>query len=62
MRKIKEFIKESYGEFRKVVWPSRDSVAASARVVIISTIVFALFFGLVDFVLSRALLGLFSIF
>jgi preprotein translocase subunit SecE len=43
MKKIKAFIMESYGELKKVVWPSRDSVMASAKVVIVSTIVFALF-------------------
>ncbi len=61
MKKIKVFILESYGELKKVVWPSRDSVLSSARVVIVSTIVFALFFGLVDFLLSRGLLSLFAL-
>ena len=61
MKKIKAFIMESYGELKKVVWPSRDSVTASARVVIVSTIVFALFFGLVDFLLSQGLIGLFNV-
>ena len=61
MKKIKAFILESYGELKKVVWPGRDSVLASTRVVIVSTIVMALFFGLVDFLLSQGLLGLFSL-
>lgn len=61
MKKIKTFIVESYGEFKKVVWPSRESVRASVKVVIVSTIVFALFFGLVDFLLSQGLIGLFSL-
>ncbi|CAD7845412.1 hypothetical protein S1OALGB6SA_2000 [Olavius algarvensis spirochete endosymbiont] len=62
MKKIRQFIAESYGELKKVIWPSRDSVSDSAKVVIISTIIFALFFGLVDLVLSKALLGLFKLF
>ena len=61
MKKIKAFIMESYGELKKVVWPSRDSVMASAKVVIVSTIVFALFFGLVDYLLSQGLLALFQL-
>jgi preprotein translocase subunit SecE len=61
MKKIKAFIMESYGELKKVVWPSRDSVMASAKVVIVSTIVFALFFGLVDFLLSQGLFALFQL-
>ena len=61
MKRIRAFIMESYGELKKVVWPSRDSVMASAKVVIVSTIVFALFFGLVDFLLSQGLLALFQL-
>lgn len=61
MKKIKAFIMESYGELKKVVWPGRDSVMASAKVVIVSTIVFALFFGLVDFLLSQGLFALFQL-
>lgn len=61
MKKIRAFIMESYGELKKVVWPSRDSVMASARVVIVSTIVMAVFFGLVDFLLSQGLLALFAL-
>jgi preprotein translocase subunit SecE len=52
---------ESYGELKKVVWPSRDSVMSSTKVVILSTIIFALFFGLVDFLLSRGLVALFGL-
>ncbi|MCK5737202.1 MAG: preprotein translocase subunit SecE [Spirochaetaceae bacterium] len=61
MNKIRAFIMESYGELKKVVWPGRDSVMASAKVVIVSTIVFALFFGLVDFLLSQGILALFKL-
>jgi preprotein translocase subunit SecE len=61
MKKIKAFVMESYGELKKVIWPSRDSVTASAKVVIISTIAFALFFGLVDLILSQGLLALFRL-
>jgi len=61
MKKIKAFVMESYGELKKVIWPSRDSVTSSAKVVIISTIAFALFFGLVDLILSQGLLALFRL-
>ena len=60
MKKIKAFIMESFGELKKVVWPGRDSVMASARVVIVSTVVMAVFFGLVDFLLSQGILALFA--
>ncbi len=61
MKKIKVFIMESYGELKKVVWPGRESVMASARVVMISTAVMAAFFGLVDYLLSQGILALFAL-
>ncbi|MFW5768608.1 MAG: preprotein translocase subunit SecE [Spirochaetota bacterium] len=51
MRKIIQFFKDSYAELKKVVWPSRDEVASSTKVVIISVAVFAAVLGLVDFLL-----------
>ena len=51
MKKIIQFFKDSYAELRKVVWPSRDDVIASTKVVILSTIVVALVLGLIDFLL-----------
>ena len=59
MNKIKTFFLESYGELKKVVWPGRESVNSSAKVVLVSTALFAVFFGVVDFVLLK---GLFFIF
>ncbi|MEW5818106.1 MAG: preprotein translocase subunit SecE [Spirochaetota bacterium] len=51
MKKIIQFFQESYSELKKVVWPSRDEVISSTKVVIISTIIFAVVLGLVDFLL-----------
>ena len=59
MKKLIQFIKESYAELRKVVWPGRDDVISSVKVVIISTIIFAAILGLVDVLL---LLGVQAIF
>jgi preprotein translocase subunit SecE len=59
MRKIIQFIKESYAELRKVVWPGKEDVVSSVKVVIISTILFAAVLGLVDVLL---LLGIQAIF
>jgi preprotein translocase subunit SecE len=59
MRKLVQFIKESYAELRKVVWPSREDVISSVKVVLISTVLFALVLGLVDVLL---LLGVQAIF
>lgn len=48
MNKILNFFKESYNELRKVIWPSRDDVITSVKVVIISTVIIALILGLID--------------
>jgi preprotein translocase subunit SecE len=55
MGKVIQFFKDSYGELRKVVWPSRENVVASTKVVIISTIIVAVFLGFVDFLLVRGI-------
>jgi preprotein translocase subunit SecE len=59
MNKLVQFVKESYAELRKVVWPGRDDVVSSVKVVIVSTVIIALALGLVDVLL---LLGIRAIF
>ncbi|GAB6390792.1 MAG: preprotein translocase subunit SecE [Treponematales bacterium] len=59
MKKLIQFVKESYAELRKVIWPSRDDVIGSVKVVIVSTIIIAAALGLVDVLL---LLGVQAIF
>ncbi len=55
MKKITQFIEDSIAEMKKVVWPTKDEVIASTKVVLVSTLIFALILGLVDFLF---LLGL----
>ncbi|NLJ45586.1 MAG: preprotein translocase subunit SecE [Treponema sp.] len=55
MSKIVQFFKDSYAELRKVVWPSREDVLASTKVVIVSTVIVAFFLGLLDFLLVRGI-------
>ena len=59
MGKIVQFVKESYAELRKVIWPGRDDVISSVKVVITSTVIIAAVLGLVDMLL---LLGVQMIF
>jgi preprotein translocase subunit SecE len=51
VKKIVQFFKDSYAELRKVVWPSREDVIASTKVVLLSTLVMAVMLGLIDFLL-----------
>ncbi|MHC6203881.1 preprotein translocase subunit SecE [Breznakiellaceae bacterium SP9] len=51
MNKIVRFVNESYAELRKVVWPSKDDVISSVKVVIVSTVLISAALGLIDLVL-----------
>jgi preprotein translocase subunit SecE len=59
MKKVIQFIKESYAELKKVVWPGRDDVISSVKVVLISTMIIAAVLGFIDFLL---LLGVRAVF
>ena len=48
MSKIVQFCKECVAELRKVVWPTRDDVISSVKVVAVSTIIIAIILGLLD--------------
>jgi len=48
MSKIVQFCKECLAELRKVVWPTRDDVISSVKVVVVSTIIIAAILGLLD--------------
>ena len=51
MKRIVQFVKESYAELRKVIWPSRDDVMSSVKVVIISVVIISALLGLIDLLL-----------
>lgn len=48
MSKVIQFFRESKAELKKVVWPTKDDVISSIKVVIVSTIVMAVVLGLLD--------------
>ena len=55
--KIKGFFREVKAELKKVVFPSKDEVMGSTKVVVVLVLIIAVFLGLIDLVLSR-LIGL----
>ncbi len=57
IEKIKNFLKEAKLELKKVIYPTREEVVGSTRVVIISVLAVVIFLGLVDLCLSK-LVGL----
>jgi preprotein translocase subunit SecE len=48
MSKVVQFCKECIAELHKVVWPTRDDVISSVKVVVVSTIIIAAVLGLLD--------------
>ncbi len=49
-------------EMRLVTWPNREQVQATTVVVLITVFIFALFFGITDFVLGTAFRRLYGYF
>jgi preprotein translocase subunit SecE len=60
MKKVVQFVRESYAELKKVVWPSREDVISSVKVVIVSTLIIAAVLGLVDILSNMAMLNIFQ--
>jgi preprotein translocase subunit SecE len=51
--KIKNFFKEVKIELKKVVFPGKDEVIGSTKVVIVLTVIIASFLGTVDLLLTK---------
>ncbi len=58
--RLGEFLKDVRSEMRKVVTPSRAEVQATTVVVIATVFIFALYFGIVDYVVQHAMDFLFK--
>ena len=56
-----EFLTEVRGEVRKVTWPTRREAMGGTAVVVFVVLVMALFLGVVDAILSKAVQGLINI-
>jgi len=51
--RVREFAREVLVEFHKVTWPSRQELINTTSVVVVVTVVLALFLGGVDIALAR---------
>ncbi len=51
--KIKEFLREVKVELKKVVFPSKDEVIGSTKVVIVLVVMVAVFLGMIDLLLTK---------
>jgi preprotein translocase subunit SecE len=50
---IRQFLKESRTELKKVTWPTPKQAIASSSVVIVITVIVSLVLGFVDFGLAK---------
>lgn len=55
-KKLIDFVKESYAELKKVTWLSRQDTIRATIGVFIVIIFFAIYVGLVDFLIGRLIL------
>ncbi len=60
VEKIKKYLKETGAELRKMTWPTKDELIGSTIVVVVVSLVLALFIGAVDRVLTLLLRTLFG--
>jgi preprotein translocase subunit SecE len=56
----REFFRDTQGEMKKVTWPTKNEVVGTTTVVIVATIVFALFLWGCDLVFYKAIDFLFT--
>ena len=55
IEKIRQFLRETKIELKKVTWPAPKQAMASTSVVIIVVVIVSLILGVVDFSLTRIL-------
>ena len=50
---LRRTVRETMAELRKVVWPTRDEAVKLTTIVVVTIIVMSLFFGGIDYILTR---------
>ncbi len=51
LEKIKKYLKETVAELRKMSWPTRQELTGSTIVVVVVSLIVAVFIGIVDRIL-----------
>jgi len=60
LEKVAKFLKEVNAELHKVTWPTKDELIGSTIVVIVVSIIVAVFIGVVDRVLTVLVQAIFG--
>jgi preprotein translocase subunit SecE len=62
LRRLKQFVIETWSELKKTSWPGRKEVYGTTLVVIVTVLICALFLFVVDRILSTGMERLFNLF
>lgn len=60
VRQLRDYFEQSKAELKKVTWPSRKETIATSTAVVVLVLVMALFLGLVDLGLAKAIKAILS--
>lgn len=60
LEKIKRYLKETAAELRKMTWPTKDELIGSTVVVIVVSLIVAVFIGVVDRILTLMIRTIFG--
>ena len=55
MKKLFKYLKECSLEMKKVAWPSMSTVLVYTRIVLVTSVIFAIVLGLVDYILLKGI-------
>ena len=54
LSKVAKFLNEVKTEMKKVSWSTKKELISSTRIVIVTVFLLAVFIGVIDFIISRA--------
>ena len=60
--KSKEFLGEVRSEMRKVTFPTRDEVVGTTIVVVVTSVIFAVYLWVADFLIQQGYVGIIRVF
>ncbi len=60
MLKLKQYVKDTMAELRKMSWPSKDELIGSTVVTVVVSVIIAVFIGIVDRVLVILMKAIFG--
>ncbi|GAK58989.1 preprotein translocase subunit SecE [Candidatus Vecturithrix granuli] len=62
MRRLLQFLKEARLELKKVSWPTRKELVSSTTLVIVVSVLFGVFLGILDLLFFQSVYGLIAMF